>query len=272
MTHLFLYQNGPRGDVLVSRALCAAVLANTPFELTIGTCRGDQDLLHGLAGPRCRIVASSMPNTPHGAVLDLAALCPPDAAPIPVHLGGRSGPPTWQWPDVLESFHRRLARLGLPIRVADPDGEVPMLDFAGDVAVPGLRRRSIYVDNERTADERCHFVYDFGRLARVLDGFDLLCTAPTGCRAPNLVELPGLTWAQRSRLSEACLALVGTTRDPFVLTTTAANRWKPKALCGHDARLVAPFWDYPGNPMELLATMDDLVDFLLANVVEEACR
>lgn len=272
MTHLFLYQNGPRGDVLVSRALVAAVLANTPFRVTIGVCRGDEDLMHGLPGPRCRVVGSNVRNTPHGAVVDLAALCPPDAEAIPVHLGGRSGPPTWLWPDVVEAFHRQLARRGLPIQVADPDGDVPMLDFAGDVAVPPLRRRSIYVDNARTADERCHFVYDFGRLARVFDGWDLLCTAATGCRAPNVVDIASLTWAQRSRLSEQCDALVGTTRDPFVLTTTTANRWKPKALCGHDARLEAPFWDYPGNPMELLATMDDLVDFLLANVAEEAHR
>jgi len=30
-------------------------------------------------------------------------------------------------------------------------------------------------------------------------------------------------------------------------------------------RVSAPAWDYPGNPLELLATMDELVDFLLAN-------
>jgi hypothetical protein len=272
VNHLFLYQNGPRGDVLVSRALCAAVLANTPFRVTIGVCRGDEELMAGLEGPRCRIVAGPMRNTPAGAVLDLAALCPPDAEAVAVHLGGRSGPPTWQWVDVLDAFHRQLARRGHSGVVVDSGSDVPMLDFAGHLVAPRLRRPSIYLDNERTRDERCHFVFDFERLSRVLDGWDLLCTAPTGCQLPSLVDVSHLGWGERSRLSEACDVLVGTTRDPFVLTMTAANRWKPKALCGHDARLVESFWDYPGNPLELLATMDDLVDFLSANVVEAALR
>jgi len=147
-----------------------------------------------------------------------------------------------------------------------------MLDFAGDVAAPALPRPTVFVDTERTSLHSCWFVHDLARLARVLPDCDLLCTAPGRVRADNVVDISHLSWRQRSRLSEQCVALVGTTREPFVVTLTEANRWKPKALCGYDARVIAPFWDYPGNPTELLGTMDELVDFLLANVAEGSRR
>jgi hypothetical protein len=102
----------------------------------------------------------------------------------------------------------------------------------------------------------------------VLPAFDLLHTAPVGIARPQLVDIGALSWPQRQKLSDRCAVLVGTTMDPFAATLTEANRFKPKALCGYDARTLAPHWDYPGNPLELLATMDDLVDFLLANTAE----
>ncbi len=270
MSSLFLYHNGRRGEVLLCRALYRAVLAAST-ELVVGACRGDGELFAGL-GPRCRVVESSFRNTAHGAPLDLIAHCPPGMTAIEVWLGGNESVPTYQWPDVVDAFPRDLRRHGRDLVVADSRGPVPMLDFAGDIAMPPLRRPSIYLDTARTANDACWFVYDLERLARVLPEHDLLCTAPPPCVAENVVDISHLAWSARSRLSEACEALVGTTMDPFVVTMTAANRWRPKALCGYDARVQAPFWDYPGNPMELLATMDELVDFLLANVVERSCR
>lgn len=272
MTHLFLYHNGRRGDVMLCRALYRAVLAHGGFEVTLGVCRTDRELVTDLAGPRCRIVVGDYGNTPFGAPFDLAAYCPSGAIPIDIWLGGTNSQPSRQWPDVVDAFHRDLRRLGIAAVVAEPTGEVPMLDFAGPIEVPALRRRAVFVDNARTEQESSYFVYDLARLARVLPDHDLLCTAAPAARAPNLVDIGALSWPQRSRLSEGCEALVGSTFDPFVVTMTEANRWRPKALCGHDARVTPPLWDYAGNPMELLTTMDELVDFLLANVVEGVGR
>lgn len=272
MTHLFLYHNGGRGDVMLCRALYRAVLATSGLELTIGVCRGDQELVADLSGPKCRIVVSEYGNTPFGAPFDLAAYCPVGAVPLAIWLGGTNHVPSRQWPDVVEAFHRDLRRLGIAAVVADPLGEVPMLDFAGPIETPALRRRAVFVDNARTELESSYFVYDLARLARVLPDHDLLCTAAPAAAAPNLVDISALSWPQRSRLSERCEALVGSTLDPFVVTMTEANRWRPKALCGHDARVTPPVWDYPGNPLELLTSMDELVDFLLANVVEGVVR
>lgn len=270
MTSLHLYHNGIRGDVLLSRAIYEAALA-AGFELTLGVCRGDEELLAGLVGPRCRLLVSDHHNTVHGAPLDLASLAPAGASAIEVSFGGADEPPSRQWADLVLAFHQDLRAHGIDTTVADASAPAPMLDFAAAVPVPELRRPAIFVDNARVVDDRCYFVYDLERLAQVFADWDLLCTGPIDCAADNLVDISHWSWSQRSRISERCDALVGTTHDPFVATLTAANRWRPKALCGYDARVTAPFWDYPGNPMELLATMDELVDFLLANVAEVRC-
>lgn len=271
MTELFLYHNGRRGEVMLCRALYRAALA-TGFDLTLAVCRGDAVLLQDLAGARCRVVESAYANTVHGAPLDLVALAPASVPAIEVWLGGNDGTPKYQWPDVVDAFHADLRRHGIHRTVADPAGPVPMLDFAGDVPVPVLQRPAVWLDGERTRDDACHFTFDHERLLRVLPDCDLLCTGPVATSSPRVVDVSRLSWPVRSRLSESCVALVGTTFDPFVVTLTEANRWKPKAQCGYDARTQAPFWDYPGNPTELLATMDDLVDFLVANVVQGAHR
>jgi hypothetical protein len=276
MTQLFLYNSGPRGDVLFCRAVYRAVAAADRFDLVLGACRDDAALLADLAGRRCRIAAAEFANTPHGAVLDLLHLCPDGCQTLAVWLGGNEEQPSYQWPDVVESFDDDLRRLGFDFALAPLAADVPMLDFGGELArsavVPPLRRPSIYLDNARGLCEPNHFVFDFERLADVLPGFDLLCTAGTPVRADNLVDVGDLGPVARQRLSNTCAALVGTTMDPFNLTLTETNRWKPKAMCGFDARVHGPAWDYPGNPVEMLATMDELVDFLLANVAEGNCR
>ncbi|MCA8965321.1 MAG: hypothetical protein H6838_17255 [Planctomycetes bacterium] len=265
MNHLFLYQNGTRGDVVFSRVFCRLAI-DAGLQVTVGVCRGDAELLADLAG--VQVVSSTFRNTPLGAPIDLRCLCPRGATPLRLWLGGRGERPSYQWPDALDAFHQGLRRAGIAITVADPDGEVPMPGSFGNTAAVQLRRPTIYLDNARTRDEECYFVYDLPRLARILPGHDLACTAPPCDTSVEVIEAWHLSLPERSRLSEACVALVGTTRDPFVVTLTEANRHKPKALCGYDARAVRPFWDYPGNPMELLGSMDELVDFLLANVAE----
>lgn len=271
MTELFLFHDGRRGEVLLCRALYRAVL-RSGLRATVGVCRGDGELFADFVGPRCRVVESDYRNTVHGSPMPLGAMCPPGAVPIELWLGGNEAEPNYQWPDIVDAFHQGLRANGIQTVVGDARGEVPMLDFGGSIDVPPLRRPSVWIDTERTGNDACWFVHDLERIARVLPDHDLLCTAPVPVRAPNVVDVSQLPWPVRSRLSSRCEAIVGTTLDPFVVTLTEANRWKPKALCGWDARIHAPFWDYPGNPMELLGTMDELVDFLIANVAEVAAR
>ena len=272
MNDLYLYSNGPRGDVMFCRAVYRLVAsAARGFDVVLGACRDDAELLADLRGPRCRIVASDFANTPHGAVVDLDYLCPAGHVPLAVWLGGGERLPSYQWADVVESLQQDLRDRGVDIDVdfAAAAEHVPMLDFGDDVpppALPQMRRPSIWIDNDRTAQQSCWFVLDFERLVDVLPGLDLLCTAPTGWRHEQIVDVSALGPIARQKLSERCVALVGLTMDPFNVTLTEANRFKPKALCGYDARVTGVAWDYPGNPLELLGSMDELVDHLLATV------
>lgn len=268
MTKLFVYHNGPRGDVMFCRAVYRALAASGRFDLVLGACRDDAELLADLAGERCRVVASDFGNTPHGAVLDLEYLCPPGCTPLEVWLGGDEEWASYQWADVAYSLCRDLRERGIDFSPPDAEHDVPMLDFARAAELPALRRPSIYLDNARTAHPQCHFVFDFERLLEALPGFDLLCTAPAVGASERIVDVSRLSPLQKQKLSDRCAVLVGLTWDPFNLTLTEPNRWKPKALCGYDARTHAPLWDYPGNPLELLGTMDELIDFLRANAVE----
>jgi hypothetical protein len=273
MTTIFVHHDGRRGEVLLTRPLLAAIAAHGT-DVVVGCCRGDADLLQGL-GPRVTVREGLLANTPWGAPAELAYLCPRDLPRIRLWAGGIDSIPTNQWADLVASFTTACRSLGLVVPLGDTR-EVPDLDFAGAVALPGpLAARAVYVDTERTMDPGCGFDFDLDRLGRALPEHQLLVTTSAAAErstARNVLDLSRWTWAQRSRASEACELLIGRTLDPFVLTMTAANRWKPKALCGFDARVVAPFWDYPGNPAELLATMDDLIDFVVANQVAEVGR
>lgn len=271
MTTIFVHHDGRRGEVLLTRPLLAAIAAHGT-EVVVGCCRGDADLLQGL-GPRVTVLEAALANTPWGAPAELSHLCPRGLPAIALWAGGNDRIPTNQWADLVASFTTACRSMGLVVPLGDT-GEVPDLDFAGDVVLPTpVTGRAVYVDTERTIDPCCGFDFDLARLGRALPEHRLLVTsAEAMAQVPDALDVSAWTWAQRSRASERCEVLVGRTLDPFVLTMTAANRWKPKALCGFDARVIAPFWDYPGNPAELLATMDDLLDFVVANSAAEVSR
>jgi hypothetical protein len=269
---LFVHHDGRRGEVLLCRPLVAAIAAHGT-EVVVGTCRGDGELFAGL-GPRVQVREGRLANTPWGAPVSLSHLADRGSPVVALWCGGNDRIPTNQWADLVASFRADAQHLGLEVPLGDT-AAVPMLDFAPpQLAVPALPPRVVYVDVQRTSEPTCGFDFDLARLRRALPEHTFLVTASLAGTAdeglPGVVDVSGWTWALRSRASEACELLVGTTLDPFVLTLTAANRHKPKALCGYDARVVAPFWDYPGNAMELLGTMDELVDFCVANVAAAA--
>lgn len=269
---LFVHHDGRRGEVLLCRPLVAAIAAHGT-DVVVGACRGDGELFRGL-GPRVQVRESRLANTPWGAPVSLSHLAARGTPVVALWAGGTDRIPTNQWADLVASFQASCRRAGVDVPLGDTE-QVPMLDFAPIGApMPPLPERAIYVDLQRTMEPSCGFDFDLQRLRRALPGHTFLVTAPLAGSAdasvPAVVDASSWSWAQRSRASERCELLVGCTLDPFVLTLTEANRHKPKALCGYDARVVAPFWDYPGNPMELLGTMDELVDFCVANVAAAA--
>lgn len=264
---LFVHHDGRRGEVLLCRPLVAAIAAHGT-DVVVGTCRGDGELFAGL-GPRVEIREARLANTPWGAPASLSHLADRGAPVVGLWAGGADRIPSNQWADLVASFRAACGRAGLDVPLGDTE-VVPMLDFAPPIALPALPEPTVYVDLQRTSEPSCGFDFDLARLRHALPEHTFLVTAPLAGTADaevaGIVDVSQWTWAQRSRASERCELLVGCTLDPFVLTLTTANRHKPKALCGYDARVVAPFWDYPGNPMELLASMDELVDFCVANV------
>ena len=271
---LFVHHDGRRGEVLLCRPLVQAIAANGT-DVVVGTCRGDGELLAGL-GPRVQVRESRLGNTPWGAPVRLSYLADREASVVELWCGGNDRIPTNQWADLVASFQHscRLAGIEVPLGATEA---VPMLDFVVDPknlpTLPKLPERALYLDLQRSIEPQCGFDFDLRRLRAALPEHTFLVTTPLVGTAdeglPGTVDVSSWTWGQRSRASEHCELLVGCTLDPFVLTMTEANRHKPKALCGYDARVVAPFWDYPGNPMELLASMDDLVDFCVAHVGAE---
>lgn len=268
---LFVHHDGRRGEVLSCRPLVAAMAAHGT-EVVVGTCWGDGELFAGL-GPRVRVRESRLGNTPWGAPVSLGYLADAKTPVVELWAGGNDRIPTNQWADLVASFRHACRRAGIEVPLGATE-VVPMLDFVdAATTLPKLPERALYLDLQRSIEPQCGFDFDLQRLRAALPEHTFLVTTPLVGSAdeglPGTVDVSGWSWGQRSRASEHCELLVGCTLDPFVLTMTEANRHKPKALCGYDARVIAPFWDYPGNPMELLASMDDLVDFCVANVGAE---
>ena len=267
MRPFYVHHDGPRAHLLPLRPLLRQALAHG-LPLSLGVCRGDEALFADFATAGLEVVVGPLANMPRGAPFGLAACCPPGHAPLPLRWGHDFDPAAFSWEGAVKAFHRGLRRHGCQVTIADPEGPVPMFDLGADLPAPRLPRPGIYLDLERSLDPRCWFVCDLPRLAAVLPDHDVYCTrVPAGAPA-NVFDVADLGWPARAALANACDVLVGTTFDPFALVLTEANRDKPKALCGHDPRVTPPFWDYPGNALELLPGMDDLVDFLLANVAE----
>jgi len=283
VTTLYLYHGGPRVSALICRAMYRYLLeqrrASGCDELVIGCCSDEAAWFEELAGPGCSLAVSDLPNTPLGPLADLGYLAPAGAVCVRADAAGDRDGSIWQWKEALENLAFQLAGVGLNLPLPPEFDDVPMLALHGGVAStchPGTTtkpaRPSIYLDNTRSCwrpglvQANGWFVYDVARLADLFPDYDVLHTGPVTVSRPNLVDLSHRSWDELAQASERASILIGTTFDPFALTLTEANRFKPKAICGYDARVTAPPWDYPGNPLELLATMDELIDFCLANV------
>lgn len=269
MTNIFLYDNGPRGNVMFRRPLMREIVRSGQVDAIVAVCEMDRDLVADLEGDRLKIVASDYPNTWRGASLGLEYLCPPDCVPIDLSDQRYFDTNAYQWESSVEVFNRQMVEHEIAFRIDYDEQRIPMLDFDVECCGELRERPAIYLDNARQQSSSSHFVFELERLAQVFSGFDLMCTHSHGAQAGNLIDCSHLGAAARSKLSESCDVLLGATPFPFALTLTEANRYKPKAVCGYDACTYPSFWDYPHNPLEYLGTMDEAVDFLLANLWEK---
>ncbi|MCA8941904.1 MAG: hypothetical protein KDB80_05025 [Planctomycetes bacterium] len=268
MIHLFLYSTGTAEDVAFARPIVRRLHESGRCRITLGACRDHGELLRDFADAGITLLLSDAVCAPHGAPLDLAYLAPVGAVPIDTSFRQYDDTRAYDWRDAIEVLDRQLAAVGLDPMLEFDERDVPMLDFAADVDVPALARPSIWVENRFVADRFGYFAFDLGRLARTFRSFDFLCTRNPHVDEPNVLGVAELTPIQHSKLSERCELLLGMTRFPFCLTLTETNRLKPKAMCGYDPRTTPLFWDYAENPLEILATMDAVVDFVASNLVE----
>lgn len=264
---VFLFSSGIASDVAFMRPTVRRVLDRGHADVMLGACRDHLPLLGDFVQRGVPVRTLDANSGPHGALIDLGCLAPEGALPIDLSFRQYDDTRGYDWSDSVEILDRKLAEVGIDPWLTYDEHDVPMLDFDLEVDIPRPTRPTIYVDGCYEGDRFGYFSFDVLRLARTFDGFDFACTRPPTVAVPNVLDMSPLGPVERSKFSERCELLLGMTRYPFGLTLTEANRHKPKAMCGHDPRTVGPFWDYPENPLELLPTMDAVVDFVGASLV-----
>ncbi len=259
---LYVYDNAPLAARVIQRPALRG-LVEAGYDVAVGCSRGDGYLFADLPG--IRVVEAPLPGHLGGALADLRAWCPPDHAAVDLALEGYRDTRQPQWRSVATVLNRRLRALGLPVCL-DAERDAPLLQF--EVAPPpwDLLRPAVLLETRRSHDAETWFVFDVERLLAVLPDHAFLCTEPPPLSHDRLLDVSDRDLVQTALLAERCEFLIGTTWQPFAVTLTERNRDKPKAVCGHDRHDHGTFWDYPGNPLEYLGTMDQLADFVRSQV------
>ena len=258
---LFLFDNGPSLARVVQRPVVRHLAANG-VRVDVAVNADDDWLFADLAGEHVALVRVPLPASEIGAIVDQRRFAPRGVPTLDLAAESHQDTRTPNWRSLVVVVERGLRALGMDARlVPDPD-VVPMADLPA-VPLPFTpRRRTVYLDLDRRRDERVHFVFDLPRLLALLPDHDFACTARPPFAHERLVDVSAFGPLQRATLSTQCETIVGRTWLPFVLTLHEANRWKPKIVCGHDPFTYAALWDHAGNPLEHVATMDQLADFL----------
>jgi hypothetical protein len=268
MMEVYLYNNGGLGDQVLARILYRKILEAGPFPLQVGICKNDRELFEDLQSLGLRLCVSDYPRMEEGSPVDLAYLAPPGSLSLSVQLWDYEDTHAFQYEFLLEVFRRRMEEQGIDFDLPYEEEAIPMLDLEAVPVAPRVQalcaggQPRVYLELRRSRDWRCRFFFDLVRMAELFPEVSFFCTLPPRVAAPNLVDVSDLGPVQLSKLSDRCDLLLGSTFDPFLLTLTEANRFKPKALCGYDARSVPRFYEYPANPTEYIGNMDELVDFL----------
>lgn len=270
MRTLYVFDNGPPVARVLHRP-ALRLLRDAGFGLRIACNRDDGYLFADLVGAGVALAPCKLPASPRGALIDLAASCPAGCVPIDMSSRRYRDTRAPQWWSVATVVNRQMREHGIDFAI-DPDSPVPMLDFAGQPPTFPLLRPAIYVDTRGDHDAQTHFVFDWQRLLALLPDYDFWCADELPFAHPRLLDGSGFDLVQQALMSERCALLLGRGWSTFAVTLTEANRWKPKALCGYDRHCHTTGWDYPGNPLEYLATMDQLADFLRSHASAARAR
>jgi hypothetical protein len=278
MNRLYVYNNLHAGDLLFSRPLYRAVIDSGCFDVVLAAHRNNAYLLADLVGPGVQLHVSDYLEQGPTVLYDLAADCPADVVPISTWLGEYRDTGSHQWHNVVTVFERQLRNAGIDYRVPRTPGHVPMLDFVPRPLSIRVTRPSVYVDNSLPRTGHARFDFDLAAMARRHPTVQFLCTRRPDADVAdvadvaNVVDASGLDLRDLSAVSDQCLAILGKGSGPFCCTYTEANRYKPRGLCGYLWNWQPSFWDYEGNPLQQLATMDDVLAFLDAALRPPAPR
>ncbi|HHI79243.1 MAG TPA: hypothetical protein ENK02_04635 [Planctomycetes bacterium] len=261
MIRLYLYNNYHAGDQVFTRPLYRALLASQKYEIWIGIHHNHRSIVEDLEEEGAHLVVSDYEDRLPSPQWDLRYDCPPTCLPITTWLGTYEDTLQHNWAHLVTVFDRQLSRYGLshpPI----PIRPVPMVDFRPLPSLPPLPSPCVYLDNSTTRSGQSHFVFDERVLAETFPECHFLCTAPPRHSARNLLDGSSLNLRELSLLSDSCLAILGKGSGPFCCTYTEVNRFKPRAMCGFRWEAFEAFWDYEGNPLKFLDSMEEVLQFV----------
>ncbi len=262
MIRIFLYNNAHFGDQVFSRPLYRMLCLSGAFEVHLGAARNHAYLFEDLVPLGLRLHVAPYDDVDHGIAVDLSYLCPEGCLPVSTWLGEYDDTRAHQWSNVVEVFERQLREHGVENPVPLDRGRTPMVDFARRRISPRLTVPAVYLDDAPVRAPHSSFLFDKERLLERYPGVHFLCTKRPERPHPRLLDGSRIDLRDLSALSEQCLAILGKGSGPFCCTYTEANRCKPRAVCGYRSEVSPTFWDYEGNPLRHLDTMDEVVAFL----------
>ncbi|MBL8749966.1 MAG: hypothetical protein JNK78_12455 [Planctomycetes bacterium] len=266
MIPLYLFNNLHAGDQLFSRPLYRALAADPRFLVVLGAYANQAYLFEDLAGQRLTVQRSAYPERGRTVLYDLAADCPDRHFAVSTWLGEYEDTGNHQWRNVVEVCRRQLAAHGVAWDPSALLDRVPMIDFAPRAVTPRVTRPAIYVDNSVCRSGQSDFTFDLDAMARAFPNHLLLCTRHQAVNAANVVDVSHLDLRDLSAVSEQCAVVLGKGSGPFCCTYTEPNRRRPRAVCGYRSETSPTFWDYPGNPLQYLDTMEAVLEFVAASL------
>ncbi len=261
MIQLYLYNNYHAGDQVFTRPLYRSLLASGMYEVCVGVYKNYLPIVEDLEEEGARIVASDYEDRLLNPEWDLRNDCPPGCVPITTWLGTYKDTLRHNWANLLRVFQRQLQNnhLPLPPLLEKP---VPMVDFVPGPELPQIPSPWVFLDNSRTRSGQSDFIFDEEGLAQTFPDCHFLCTAKPSHPAPNLLDGSGLNLRELSLLSDSSIAILGKGSGPFCCTYTENNRFKARGICGYKSEAFEPLWDYEGNPLRFLDSMEEVSHFL----------
>ncbi len=262
MTRLYVYNDAHNGDLIFTRPLYRKLLASGCFDLVIGGARNRAYIFEDFEAMGATLLVSPYADGFEGLSVGLARFRPEDCVPISTWLGEYEDTREHQWRNVVEVFLRQCREHGVDVPVDLEPDRTPMVDFTRRLLHYRLNGPTVYLDDSTPRGRHSTFLFDQERLALRYPGISFLCTSPPRYDLPNLLDGSRLDLRDLSALSNECLAILGKASGPFCCTYTEPNRFKPRAVCGYRSDVTPTFWDYEGNPLLYLDTMDEVFDFL----------